>query len=678
MIKSNCNFIEKSEKRKSNCDSIARVEKRNSNYNSVQKSQQIKNEKIDEKKVEREIMKLEISYNPYLINTKFKIDNSEIRSDSDLNKFADKRIQLWIKELKNVLKKEFVFKKLEIKFKGRTLDYQDLLNYYENSENISLKHFPIIESEERLNKLKNLFKKIQKGPYEELKRPEVKEYFEKTFSSEFEIGVIATMSSGKSTLLNAIIGEELMPSKAQACTAKISKIYDDKTKSVFSAKIISNEKIIKEIDVLNSEDLKELNDDENVDLIEIRGNIENIHSNENQLVLIDTPGPNNANDIKHKNLTYGLIKKDYRPLILYILNYQQLGINDDKNLLEYIGEEIKKSGDLQSSQRFIFVLNRVDSIFENENDDPIEKTIENIKEYLLTVGIENPIIIPVSAFTALLIRGGYNKENKKLKRIKENKIADFCEAYEEDNLNINNYMNISPSIINKINTKLKKESDEEKQAEYLTGLPALEEYINEYLTKYAAPEKIKKASDTFVNFIKKEELENKIFDEMKKSQDQLKIWKTAINEIEKKYKEDIPNIRKRLSGMIDLIKKNMDKKIESYEIMIENTSNKIKKTKSQEDSDKNNAMKNVKNYINELQNEYTKLRVDMDQDVSKTLKDEVNKLSIFYGKEVAKISGKHIDKNLSQMITNVLKLDIASQIQFDENKLEDILQKTRT
>ncbi|MGL6065738.1 MAG: dynamin family protein [Cetobacterium sp.] len=626
------------------------------------------------------MLKLDIIYNPYLIKTKFLVDNLDIRSDSKLNEFKEKKIQLWIRELLDILKKEFIFKNLEITFKGREVDYLDLLNCYKSKRNIKFEYFPITDSEERLKKLKSLFNKIQKGPYEELKNPKIKEYFEKTFSSEFEIGIIATMSSGKSTLLNAIIGEDLMPSKAQACTAKISKIYDDKSQKSFSAKVYSAGKVVKEIQLLGSEELKELNDDQEVELIEIRGNIENISSNETQLVLIDTPGPNNANDMKHKNLTYGLIQKDYRPLILYILNYQQLGITDDKSLLEYIGEEIKRSGDLQNSERFIFVLNKFDSMFENENDDPLDKTIEGIKNYLKSVGIENPSIIPTSAFAALLIRGGYNKENKKLQRIRSGKIADLCEAYEDDNLNINNHMNISPSVISKINSKLEKETSEEKIAEYLTGIPALEEYISEYLEKYAVPEKIKKASDTFVNFIKKEEIEAKIIEEMRSSHEQLQTWKNGITEIEKSYKKDIPEISMRLNQMIEGVKKKLNQKIENCEVKIENASTniKIKGTYGKKTSQKSSAMEEVKKYIKDLQNEYVKLKAEMESDIVKTSNQEIEKLAKFYQDEVSKISGGDMDEKLSSMIKSILKFQIANTINFDEKKLDEILQSTRT
>ena len=41
--------------------------------------------------------------------------------------------------------------------------------------------------------------------------------------------VMATMSSGKSTLINALLGEHILPNKNEACTSKIYSIVDDDT-----------------------------------------------------------------------------------------------------------------------------------------------------------------------------------------------------------------------------------------------------------------------------------------------------------------------------------------------------------------------------------------------------------------------------------------------------------------
>ena len=50
----------------------------------------------------------------------------------------------------------------------------------------------------------------------------------------FPMAVIATMSSGKSTLINALLGKEILPNSNAACTALNYSILDDdqKTKEI--------------------------------------------------------------------------------------------------------------------------------------------------------------------------------------------------------------------------------------------------------------------------------------------------------------------------------------------------------------------------------------------------------------------------------------------------------------
>ena len=626
------------------------------------------------------MINLKIEYNPYLIQTKFTLNNKGLKSDSYLNNFTNKKLQMWISELYSVLKKENSFKELRIVFKGRKIDFDDLVNIFKGISNTTLEYVPILESEERIKKLKKLFEKIQKGPYEELKTPKVKEYFDKTFSSEFEIGVVATVSSGKSTLLNSILGRDLIPAKNQACTAKISKIFNENSKQNFSGKAFNNQKLLEEFKDLTQNDLVQLNENPNVNRIEIFGKVKNIHSDEVKLVLIDTPGPNNANDLNHKALTYELIAKDYKPLILYVLNYQQLGITDDKKLLEDIGKEIGKNGDTQNSERFIFVLNKFDSKFESTNDDPIEKTISTAKKYLESVGINNPIIIPTSAMTALLIREEKYLEDKKMKRIRNNKIADLIENYEDENFNINNFMEIPNNIIEKINQELKETMKEERQAELLSGVPALEEYITEYLSKYALPEKIKKATETFEHFIKKEDIQNKIFGAIQNNINEINKMKKDIDELEKNYSNKIPEIRKKLEEHIKNIEKKGKDKIEDYEVKIESSATKLKKQSENKDSitNKSEAMNKVRKYIADLQSEYFKLKTEMEQELKRSLNLEIQELIKFYEKEVKNISNGNIDGKIADSLKEILNLNIKDKIEFDEKKLEEILENTKT
>ena len=44
---------------------------------------------------------------------------------------------------------------------------------------------------------------------------------------QYNVAVCATMSAGKSTFINAMLGSDYIPSKNEACTAKITTIRDN-------------------------------------------------------------------------------------------------------------------------------------------------------------------------------------------------------------------------------------------------------------------------------------------------------------------------------------------------------------------------------------------------------------------------------------------------------------------
>ncbi|MBO1929813.1 dynamin family protein [Providencia rettgeri] len=58
-----------------------------------------------------------------------------------------------------------------------------------------------------------------------------KQDFEDALNNEFDAYVVATMSSGKSTFINAILGQDLLPAANEATTATIAHIFDDKPKA---------------------------------------------------------------------------------------------------------------------------------------------------------------------------------------------------------------------------------------------------------------------------------------------------------------------------------------------------------------------------------------------------------------------------------------------------------------
>ena len=118
------------------------------------------------------------------------------------------------------------------------------------------------------------------------------------------------MSSGKSTLINALLGKKLMPSKNEACTATITEILDNDMETFAAVVHDEDDVVIQNISELTYEIMSELNDNENVHRISATGNIPFLDAKSTALMLVDTPGPNNSQNQAHKNTTFKAINND--------------------------------------------------------------------------------------------------------------------------------------------------------------------------------------------------------------------------------------------------------------------------------------------------------------------------------------------------------------------------------
>ena len=274
-----------------------------------------------------------------------------------------------------------------------------------------------------------------------------------------EVFVMATMSSGKSTLINALLSKKLLPSSNEACTATITRIINKNQKN-YSAKAFSRKRelLYEEYDV-SYEKMTEWNNDENISEIEIYGIIP--FANTLNLTLIDTPGPNNSRNIEHRKiLVKNLENVNNDTIILYVLNATQLGITDDSNLLDYI---IKNVGN--NTKNIIFALNKLDCF---RDDDDILETLIKVYKYLKQKGLEKPNIFPVAALPALTIRSEPQSIKQKQKR---DYFIDIMNI--DENLHLEKY-----SVMKSENYKLNNMKDEEK-AFLHTGIHILENKIIE-------------------------------------------------------------------------------------------------------------------------------------------------------------------------------------------------------
>lgn len=238
--------------------------------------------------------------------------------------------------------------------------------------------------------------------------------------SIFPMVVMATMSSGKSTLINALLGGQVLPSKNEACTAKKYMILDDDQSDGTTIYITykNGQTLIEKENI--SEELERANNNEEVVEVLIKDDIKGVLNTDRALLVVDTPGPNNSRDKSHEKVMEDVISKVKGGLFLYVMNATQMGINDDKYLLWKIREQITENPKIS----LIFVLNKVDQLDEDRGES-IEQFVSIAKEYLLSNGIEKPYIIPVSALSASLFKKVLNGVE-----LTRNEYRSFCDCYD--------------------------------------------------------------------------------------------------------------------------------------------------------------------------------------------------------------------------------------------------------
>lgn len=456
-----------------------------------------------------------VKYNPYRLSTWIEVNGREIETDSTLYKLVKgKRLQEWIGEFPEMLTKELNTVDFEIEFCGMDLDWDDFEDAFQNAKKIGtvktadLKYVEGQAAEDITQKIVDIFNDLQDedAPIDDFRDPKLVRAFESVNEAEFPVNVIATMSSGKSTLINALLGKKLMPSKNEACTATITEILDN-DKEGFQAVVYDKQgNVIRETDNLTYEVMSELNENDQVSKIEAEGDIPFLDAREIALMLVDTPGPNNSQNQEHKNTTYSSINNDSNSLILYVLNGTQLSTNDDNSLLSYVADQIKKGGK-QVRDRFLFVINKMDGF--NPEEEDIGKAIASAKGYLYSHGIEDPQIFPCSAFTALNIRsylGGIDIDNltraeeKQLPSAARDTLPMIDKFIEYDSMHLEKYTTLSPSAQRELNYRLKQaqaQNDTKEQALIHCGICSIESAITAYVKKYAKTKKVKDLVETF-------------------------------------------------------------------------------------------------------------------------------------------------------------------------------------
>ena len=305
----------------------------------------------------------------------------------------------------------------------------------------------------------------------------------------YNIAIVANMSAGKSTLINALFGEHILPAYNEATTDCATYIHSEPNISKKAIITFENgntleleENTIKdEIKKYSRKDSAVDSNYHNVKRIDLYYPFKRIQNSKDskqkdyKIIFIDTPGPNNTGDFaeKHRSQTRQILREI--DMALFIFDYGQLDAcledGDKQGLWNTIKE--RKTKDKEGFEVF-FIINKIDAIF--NSSDSLEKgdehkqwnlciakrdeAIKKLKDAASKHGTKNAKVFCASSYYALL----YRIQQDALTNSSKDKLANFMTLHPQ---------NLEAPMLD------------------LMGIEAIENAINTYI-KYKAQNKLVK------------------------------------------------------------------------------------------------------------------------------------------------------------------------------------------
>lgn len=614
--------------------------------------------------------KFSIEYNPYLVKCIFRKNGKVLSSNSKIGAKAGERLQIILGESVNWkgLLEEIAAScdddVVEIQFRGRRIDFEDLkyvADLYNGNVKFSLAFDETADDADVISELDQLFDEIKEKNLPEFSGKsqsgkDIYTAYEEVKNGIFEVNVIATMSSGKSTLINSLLHTELLPSQNQACTATIAQIRDCDNMEEFEAECYAEDRntVIYPRAVVTLDEMRKYNSDERVTYIDIEGNIPSIPNKKINLCLRDTPGPNFAGNIEHGKLTQKIIKET-NAVVLYIMNLTQLETKNDDELLRDISSEMKRAGK-QSRDRFIFVVNKCDEL-DGEKGETLDKILVSVRDYLKGFNIDNPTIIPACARMALVIRK--DRKGEKLTRSEQKALKDIHDIVELDFLHYENYATMTPTVRKRIQSMVEQyHADEEtwdQEALIHTGIPVVEETICEYIDKYAYPMKINDAVKDIVTILDDLDMKSRFDEKIAADDDKLKRVQAQIMKAQQEHTES-KEIYEEYKNKIAQLGIDVDEDNEQFKVEME-LERITKEYDGQEKVEKQIAIKLIDDFqkkLNDVQADCEKrLNREMDEKIFRKCEEMLEEYKMMTRKVLEKIDIENYDFNKKLSLGNI-------------------------
>ncbi len=242
--------------------------------------------------------------------------------------------------------------------------------------------------------------------------PELKAIYSIIWNNRLFIGsplkkimITANMSAGKSTLLNALSGKKVNKTQSEACTAKLHYLFNKAGEDGFNYELDYELELNASLETLMTDNAENDSTD-----IFVGTRFRSLGEVGAHICIIDTPGVNSSMDRGHRRISNEAIKNLDYDLLVYLINGEAPGSEDDLQHLKYVRENYHG--------KIIFLVNRLDRY--RKDEDSVQSTIEKVVEDLNKIGFDQPVVYPVSAYAGYLAKMSLYKE-----KLSEDEIDDL-------------------------------------------------------------------------------------------------------------------------------------------------------------------------------------------------------------------------------------------------------------
>lgn len=262
-------------------------------------------------------------------------------------------------------------------------------------------YLPIIIAESFVKVAKPIFREILRTP---------------DTNSLIDIGIFGTKKAGKTSTINAILGDEYSPMSAILPTPnkivyspvsilrKLSLTYKGWEQNFYTIELLQ-----KFMTLL----FKDANKD-SVALDEMLISIPKFPRLLRYYRLIDTPGPNFAGSREHAEITEQAISTVDR--VVFVMNYSQHLTQDEIELFDKV---YKYFNNENSKQTILVAVNKIDEMYAVPEVKSYERIADYIQNRLLELGYENILVLTISAMQAV-----YTKKIKELLKYEQGTLSE--------------------------------------------------------------------------------------------------------------------------------------------------------------------------------------------------------------------------------------------------------------